>query len=315
MKLSLILMTWNTSHLLARTLRTLDKQTLDRWELIIVDDMSEDDVNGAIDSAGLHNVPVVHYHRLEHDMGMRGNTASINFGLEQAVGDIVMWSTPEVMLPPGVLQAAYDIHMATPDQRLWVTVPSHGITADLQLKIDTVDWQDDIHSIKELALCWPPEHWNSVWFHVNFHEHGRRDTPSKQSLGTEFGNNQTVAVLRSEWDETIEKFPLFLDYGSDDPWVCNKRKKYGFTDYTLWDQEAYHQWHTTCAYWQALGKAPNWNKNGHTTSNIANDPDVPDGGTCEIWDRGDRSQFTEAEKAEHLALGPMVEATGFRYKL
>ena len=43
MKLSLILMTYNTSHLLARTLQTLRQQALDDWELIVIDDNSEDE--------------------------------------------------------------------------------------------------------------------------------------------------------------------------------------------------------------------------------------------------------------------------------
>ena len=76
MKLSLILMCWNTSHLLARTLRTLQKQTLDDWELIVVDDMSEDDVPLVLRQNG-EGLPIK-YHRLEHEMGMRGNTVSLN---------------------------------------------------------------------------------------------------------------------------------------------------------------------------------------------------------------------------------------------
>ena len=48
MKLSLILMTYNTSHLLARTLQTLRQQALDDWELIVIDDNSEDDVEGTL---------------------------------------------------------------------------------------------------------------------------------------------------------------------------------------------------------------------------------------------------------------------------
>jgi len=304
-KLSLILMVYNTSHLMARTLQTLQKQTLDDWELIIVDDMSEDDVPLTIANHG-HGLPI-RYRRLEHDMGMRGNTASINYGQNQAVGEIVMWSTPEVMLPPGALRAVYD----TLDARLgnvFVTIPSHGLTAEVQMRIDEVNWEANPHYIKELVADADPDDWNSVWFYLNFYKDGRKANGRQPK----YGNNQTVGVRRQVWLDTIGKFPLFLDYGSDDPWLSNKRKKLKFQDITLWEQEAYHQWHATHQYWMAQGKAPNWNHAGHTTSNIANDPEVPDEGTCEIWDNSDKSPLSEAAIAEALKQGECVTATGYK---
>lgn len=307
MRLTLVLMCWNTSHLLARTLQTLQRQTFkDEWELIIVDDNSEDDVQLVLRENG-SGLPIK-YHRLEHDMGMRGNTFSINYGISQAEGEVLMWSTPEVMLPPDTLKRAYETQQT--GELLFVTTPSHGLTQELQLQIDTVDWRSDIHAIKELVEPYPPEHWNSRWFYANFYKDGRRDGEKRMA----YGNNQTVAVRKDRWMETIKEFPMFLDYGSDDPWLCDARRKHGFRDVTLWDQEAYHQWHTTSQYWIAMGKAPNWNKYGHTTSNLMDDTEVPDNGTCGIWDGGDTSQFTEEEKREVLQLHNAVIATGYRRK-
>lgn len=307
MKLSLILMCWNTSHLLARTLQTLQKQTLDDWELLIVDDNSEDDVPLVLRQNG-GGLPI-RYYRLEHDMGMRGNTFSINFGVDHAQGDIVMWSTPEVMLPPDALRTAHATHSMMPDDLLWVTIPSHGLTAEVQLRIDEADWQSDLHNIKHLVESCTPGDWSSVWFHLNFHEDGRTDKPRKAT----YGNNQTVAVLRDEWLREMGSFPYFLDYGSDDPWVSRARRQHAYVDVTLWDQEAYHQWHTTCQYWMALGKAPNWNRHGHTTSNLLSDPRVPKTGTCQIWDGGDTSPLSDKEVKAYLQQqGEMVRATGFK---
>jgi hypothetical protein len=178
-----------------------------------------------------------------------------------------------------------------------------------------VDWRSDIHNIKKLVKETDPEEWDSLWFHFNFNESGRRDWKSKQEAGLQFGHNQTVAVHRKTWMDKVGHFPLYCDYGSDDPWVANKRGNRGYTDFTLWEHEAYHQWHATMQYWIALGKAPNWNRHGHTTSNVADDPIVPDGGTCEIWDGGDTASFSEKEtEAEILALRDLVYATGFRPK-
>jgi hypothetical protein len=277
------------------------------WELIVIDDMSEDDVGTCLSEHG-RGLRTTH-HRLEHDMGMRGNTHSINYGVDVAQGNIVMWSTPEVMLPPMALQAAYETHAARPNERLWVTVPSHGLTAELQLKIDSVRW-DDLHNLKKLVEPYPPEHWNSIWFYFNFFADGN---PRKRHKAN-YGNNQTVAVRKSVWQETIGSFPLFCDYGSDDPWVATERRKHGFNDITLWEHEAYHQWHATAQYWMAQGKAPNWNWLGHTTSNVANDPRVPDRGTCFIWDHGKTDPMTEEQRADALKQHDLVVATGFRRK-
>lgn len=306
MELSLILMVWNTSHLMARTLYTLQKQTIVQpWELIIIDDNSEDDVVGTLDKYG-QGLPIK-YIRLEHNMGMRGNTFSLNRGIEEATGRVLMWSTPEVMLPPLALES---VLLIPEEERRWVTIPSHGLTAEVQLKIDTVDWKSDIHNLKKLIAEYNEESWNSIWFNLNFHVDGRPSRPHK----TTYGNNQTVAVDRLEWMKTIKSFPYFLDYGTDDPWISAERIRHGYQDITFWEQEAYHQWHATCQYWMAQDKAPNWNKFGHTTSNILNDPRVSPNGTCSIWDGGNTSPMSEEEKKEALKQHNYVIATGFRPK-
>ncbi len=303
--LSLILMTWNTSHLLDRTLFTLQQQTMNNWELIIVDDNSEDDVPATLEKHS--SLPIRHF-RLEHAMGMRGNTVSLNYGIRKARGKVVMWSTPEVMLPPGALQAAHDTVINSLDYPAWVTVPSHGLALGIQLAIDTVDWKENIHSIKTLADVLPEDDWDSKWFYHNFYEGGIRSGEKK----TGFGHNQTVAVNREHWIATVGHFPFFLDYGTDDPWVSEKRKSLGFKDITLWEHEAYHQWHTRMQYWMAQDKAPYWNKGGHTIDNLLGDPDVPSGGTCEIWDAGSHLKQDAQETADVLAQRGAVEATGFK---
>ena len=309
-KVSLILMVWNTSHLMKRTLETLKQQTMPAkdWELIIVDDNSLDDVEGTLNEHG-KGLPI-RYYRLDHSMGMRGNTVSLNYGIRKAQGNVVMWSTPEVMLAPHTLDAVYETHLADQDKALWVTVPSHGLTQDLQMKIDTVDWRDDVHNIKQLVDGVDPDHWDSVWFHLNYFEHGcTYNAPSKN-----YGNNQTVAVVRWRWESTIGRFPYFCDYGSDDPWIADERRKHNFKDVTLWSQEAYHQWHIHGKYWIAQDLAPYWNHNSHTIDNLLGDPLVPVGGTCEIWDQGVRTGLSRGERQEALMSKDAVDATGFRWR-
>lgn len=309
-KLTLVLMTWNTSHLLGRTLETLCNQTIgDGWDLLVIDDKSDDDVQVVLDPF-VDRLPIT-YVRLEHDMGMRGNTFAINYGIEWADSNVVMWSTPEVMLPPGALDAAYSTVMTDLFTPKFVTIPSHGLTHRLQMEIDDSMWQEDIHNIKELVAQVPPNAFESKWFYLNFYHDGRVDLGTKRKS---YGNNQTVAVNKGIWMDKIGKFPYFLDYGSDDPWISGERRKKGYKDITLWEHEGYHQWHTKCQYWMAQGKAPNWNKWGHTMSNILNDPKVPSGGTCKIWDGGRHDQMTEAEIESALCQRDLVESSGFQAK-
>ena len=306
-RLSLMLMCYNTAHLLGRTLETLKNQGLDDWELIIIDDMSEDDIPAAIANHG-DGLPII-YQKLNHDIGMRGNTASINHGISISTGELVMWSTPEVMLSPLTLRAVHDklSGNATPT---FITIPSHGLTYEVQMELDNLDWKTNIHTIKDYVNTYPDEDFIIRWFYLNFYEHGDRSTPHRDT----YGNNQTVAVNKSMWLDKIGYFPLFYDYGSDDPWVAGERGKQGYTDVTLWDYEAYHQWHPKAQHWIAQGKAPNWNALGHTMRNIANDPRIPDGGTCAIWDGGNHDQLSAQQIADELTWVERVKQTGFRRK-
>ena len=91
MRVSVVMAVWNTSHLLRRTLHTLTQQTYDDFEVIIIDDNSEDDVQAVVDPyKGRLDIKV---HRLEHDIGMRGNTVSFNVGFSLAQGDLILENT------------------------------------------------------------------------------------------------------------------------------------------------------------------------------------------------------------------------------
>lgn len=300
-RLSLILMVWNTAHLLGRTLKTLEQQDTD-FEILVVDDNSEDDVAAIVATSSL---PIKHL-RLEHNFGMRGNTESIRAGIEAATGDVVMWSTPEVMLSPLTLDAVVN----TVSSKRFVTVPSHGLTLGIQLQLDSVDWHSNINNIATLVAA-SDDDFTHRWFNLNFYQDGDTSKPHKQS----YGNNQTVAVLKEQWLKDVGHFPRFYDWGSDDPWVSGKRREKGYTDVTLWEYPAYHQWHAKAQFWMAQGKAPHWNRFGHTMSNIANDPQVPAGGTCTIWDGGSHAQMTQQEIDSELSWSDWVDQTGFRRKV
>lgn len=113
-ELSLCLAVWNTSHLLRRSVQTYLRQDIDssRWELIVIDDNSLDDVQEAI--APLQGRLNVRYVRLNHSYGMRGNTVSFNTAFGMAHGHIIAETTPECMLPCDAVRQLLEPHRMHP---------------------------------------------------------------------------------------------------------------------------------------------------------------------------------------------------------
>ncbi len=292
MKLSLVLCVWNTSHLLKRSIEYYCRQDFpkDDWELIVVDDNSEDDVQEAIKFAvGKINI---NYIRLTHNFGMRGNTVAFNKGFELARGKVLAESTPETILTTDFMRKLYEPHEKY--DRVFVAGKTWNITKEVQAKIDSVDWREDLGNIMTLDGFF-------------------NDWTLNNLRNTHFGTHQTCSIRKEVFYEMFPKgYPLFSDYGSEDPHFCGQRSLYGVRDITIMQPMAMHQWHATWDYWTARGKAPMLNKFGHSMSNFQNDTSgkVPQGGTCEIWDGGSHEQMSEEEKNKALELDYWVKKTG-----
>jgi glycosyltransferase involved in cell wall biosynthesis len=294
LKASLCIAVWNTSHLLKRSIETYIGQDFDpqEWELVVIDDNSEDDVLAAISPArGRLNV---RYERLEHPYGMRGNTVSFNAAFSMAQGEILMETTPETMLPRNTITKLHEPHLAHP--RCFVAMKTYNLTPHLQLLIDTVDWRKNLMAIATLPG------WHDPWVQNN--------------VGTaNFRTHQTCSIRKAVFYELNngQGFPLFGDWGSEDPWYAGARAQAQIEDLTLPNEfMAIHQWHPPFHYWMAKGKAPNLNRFAHSLNNYLNDRSdaVPAGGTCEIWDAGLREQQSKQEKDMWGTLDSLVRATG-----
>ena len=294
-RVSVTLAVWNTGHLLVRTLETLTTQTFSDFEVLIIDDASEDDVPRVI-SRYAEDL-TINYHRLEHDFGMRGNTVSFNVAFSLAQGEIIFESTPEIMLYPSCIEDMVT-QLDNMGHRSWVSVRTYNLVPEDQLLIDTVDWKSDVRNLEKLP---------------NF------DCPwTRNNEGSEFfGTHQTCVFYRADWFKYWERYPFFCGYGTDDPWNAGKRKEKGIIEYTI-KPFVYHQWHAPIGYWSALDKAWNWNAWGHSMCNYYNDPLVPEGGTAMLWDKdrpeGPYHQMDEEQKKGWLDLADKVKATGFRRK-
>lgn len=296
-RVSLCMAVWNTAHLLKRTLRTLVRQTYDNFEVIVIDDNSEDDVEAVV--APYYDKLDIKVHRLVHNLGMRGNTVSFNTAFGLAQGEILMENTPEILLYPRCIEDLVGA-LERLGPKSWVSVRTYNLAPEDQMDIGTVDWESDLANINTLPK------FNDPWTQNNVGE------------GKEyFGTHQTCVIFRDDWFKYIKRFPLFCDYGSDDPFYAGARVRTGIQSATL-EPLVYHQWHAAIGYWMCKGKAPNWNKWGHTMKNHYNDPLVPEGGTSMFWDQnqpeGRCAVHAEEEKEGWAIWDKYVKGTGFRRK-
>ena len=293
-ELSLCVCVWNTSHLLKRSVQTYLQQDIDpaRWELIVIDDSSQDDVQEAIKP--LFGKINVRYERLNHSDGMRGNTVAFNTAFGMARGQILAETTAECLLPRDAIRQMLEPH--TRNKRCFVALKTYNLLPDMQAVINRVDWESDILNISAM------DGWKDAWVQNNV-------------SNTHFGTHQICSIRKDVWYEiTKDKgFPLYGDYGSEDPWYCGLRSSTGVKDITLPNScMAIHQWHAPFQYWMSKGRGPRMNKFAHSTSNYLGDRSghVPDGGTCMIWDNGSHEQLSEAEKAQWKLMDAKVIDTG-----
>jgi hypothetical protein len=293
-ELSLCVCVWNTSHLLRRSVYSYLQQDIapERWELIVIDDNSQDDVKAAL--APLEGKINFTYTRLEHKDGMRGNTVSFNTAFGMAKGHILAETTAECMLPSDGLRQMLEPHST--NKRCFVALKTYNLTRPVQFAIDTVNWRENILAISTLPG------WDDPWIQGNV-------------SNLHFGTHQVCSIRKDVWFEITKGrgFPLFGDYGSDDPWFCGLREKTNVLDITLPKEcMAIHQWHAPFQYWQSKGRGPRLNKWAHSMENYLRDTSghVPDGGTCMIWDKGSHEMLSDAEKAQWATLDADVLATG-----
>ena len=217
-ELSLCVCVWNTSHLLKRSVQTYLKQDIDpsRWELIVIDDNSQDDVEDAI--APLKGKINLRYERLDHSYGMRGCTVAFNTAFKMARGSILAETTAESMLPKDAIRQLLTPHLSNP--KCFVALKTYNLTREQQKMIDMADWQSDIMNISKLPG------WDSKWCQNNV-------------ATTHFGTHM-ICSIRKEVFFGITKgrgFPLFGGYGclsgetrvltADLKWVRNDSLKVG----------------------------------------------------------------------------------------
>lgn len=107
--ISIIIPTRNRRRLLQETIDSVLAQTYENWELIVIDDASEDETWPWL--RGLQDARLQTFRFDEHIERTRAR----NFGLEKAQGDFVLFLDDDDLLPPAALQAhvrALTLHSA-----------------------------------------------------------------------------------------------------------------------------------------------------------------------------------------------------------
>jgi len=281
-KLSIVVSVWSTEHQMKNSIKTWAKQDFpkDEWELIVVNDCALGDVKGIIEP--YRDKINMQYIEFNHTVGMRGNTIALNTGWMCARGEYIAESTPETMWPPNMIRMLYELHEGHP--RRFVNFKTYNLTPEMQLLINTVDWESDLQNLTKLPG------WESDWVQQN------------KKKGSDWRTHQTDSIKKSLFFDITSGygFPLFSGYGEDDPYFSGLRERTRIEDYVVLEPLCIHQHHLPFNYFASLGHAPNLNRHNHTTRNIWNDVSgrVPDNGTCAIFDGQDKTGMTEQEKQD-----------------
>ena len=107
-KISIVIPTRNRRALLAETIDSILAQTLTNWELIVVDDASEDDTSSYVRGLGDERVRVI---RLEQHAE---RSAARNAGLDLAKGEFILFLDDDDLLIESGLQTHVDAFASCP---------------------------------------------------------------------------------------------------------------------------------------------------------------------------------------------------------
>jgi glycosyltransferase involved in cell wall biosynthesis len=106
---SVVIITYNRGDLIEESVRSVIEQTYQNWEIIIVDDGSEDETEEIIRSLGN---PKIWYYKIHH-CGLLGKIR--NFGMRMATGKYIAFQDSDDLWLPGKLEAQIDLLKRFPE--------------------------------------------------------------------------------------------------------------------------------------------------------------------------------------------------------
>ena len=103
MKVSMIVAAYNAEKYIEETLETLVKQTLDEYEILVVNDGSTD---GTLEILRIYEERYPHLRVIDKENG--GPSSARNAGLDEATGEYVFFFDADDLLEPDALEALYE---------------------------------------------------------------------------------------------------------------------------------------------------------------------------------------------------------------
>lgn len=188
MKLSVVYSIYNRSELFKRGLATITKQVMDPqdFELVVVDDSSTEDIYSVLQPyIGKLNIRHIKYDHTKSPIWAELNPdgvekvwyhtqgISANIGINQAQGEVVCISQPEMLHSPWSLYTGYRHAMNGNQVFGEVILASHLFNEFLEAN----DWQaysfDSLLEIannfkKEYEFSHQPPHWYEMYWYIQF---------------------------------------------------------------------------------------------------------------------------------------------------
>lgn len=115
--ISVVIPTYNRKDILLRTLESLIDQTYpkNKYEIIVVDDGSTEDIKGAVDdfvkASGCSPLPEISY--LRQDPSKKGPAAANNLGIKAAKGTYILLMNNDVIADPRLIEEHMRYHQET----------------------------------------------------------------------------------------------------------------------------------------------------------------------------------------------------------
>lgn len=145
---SVVVCTFNRAHLLKRSLFCYSRQSNKNFELIILDDGSEDETEALVKSYA--DKIQIRYEKLTDKKPgeWRDAGAIVNRGIIKSRGEFVYIAHPEVMTCFDCIEKANRALRSNP--QAYFNSRVYYMTQNQQEQIDTVDWQSDFYKIREI---------------------------------------------------------------------------------------------------------------------------------------------------------------------
>ena len=169
-KISVITPTYNRSDLLVDAIKSVQAQSYDNWEMLVVGDHCTDDTEKVVTQ---FNDPRVKFFNLEKHAGGYGG-ASRNFGISVAEGDWLAYLDDDNRYKPGHLSAMYTTAMekeallvyCSTELRSWFDPQYHVVRSSPAPRLARVDTSEIMHH-KSVSETWDYLAYTQDWKYFN----------------------------------------------------------------------------------------------------------------------------------------------------